>query len=277
MNNAEALAIADEIFNQPTPQPEPVRRARCKAGTRKRVCKVNGETVTDCFNPCSASAADSRKDDQIKKLKNDLNRKVDEIKLLNKRVNEKRNPEMTNLLITKKNDLQQKQAEIESIKKRANKTIKKLKDARGYDMNVLKRLKDEKNKLDLEVHECASKLENSQRVNQGLQNNNKDLMKLYKNQTQELEKCKEELKTCHEEGEECWQEVAKSRQDLYNCEQKLNKCKQELDQCHKLLGSDLGHSDDEVTPTQIRTPAQAKTNVKNATEQLRQKFGRKHG
>jgi hypothetical protein len=215
MNHQEALAIGREIFDQPTPQraqqeqeqEQPVRRARCKPGTRKRVCKVHGETVTDCFNPCSASAADSRKDDQIKQLKNDLIRKDAEIAGLKKRVNETRKLDGSRIGLEQKQKyiaaLKDKDAELESIKKRANKTMKTLKHKgrvekqTEYDLKAsqerIKRLKDEKNRLDLEIHDCMSKWHHSQHVNQGLQKNNEDLMKMYKDQTKDLEKCKRKL------------------------------------------------------------------------------------
>jgi hypothetical protein len=155
---------------------------RCKAGSRKRVCKVNGETVTDCFNPCSASPADSRKDEQIKKLQSELRGKDAE----------KRADLQKQLLEQKKKyiaALKDKDADIESIKKRTTKTLKILKHKKHdveKEIDILKtkiKENDEFNddvSLKRELEECEKKLKMCLSQNEGLHEQNQQLLNLAK-------------------------------------------------------------------------------------------------
>lgn len=213
MSNEQDLAVLNDLW--------PPKKKRCKVGTRKRVCKVNGENVIDCFNPCSVPSAS-----QYDQMKIALKNKNAELELLKKRSNktiQKMNHDRTEFIrILRENDaridsFKQKEHVMNNQIKRANRTIKHFeKQRRNYqDVNDksiklhqrVKTLASDLNTSELNIHNLMS-------MNEALQKQNENLLEISKRKDFEAKRCSEELTKCRKKLEDAFKNVHSEDSDF---------------------------------------------------------------
>ena len=184
------------------------RGKRCKAGTRKRVCKKDGQEVIDCFDPCSSSSPTGGNDDGKKRLKQT-------IRSLNVTVKKLQDDRQKCLHMLKERD-----NHIAAFKKREHKTLKNMNRAN----TTIKELVTEPLKYRAELKKFREKLtaaemniHNVMSMNNGLQNQNQIL----------LNKCKELNTRCDREKHEktkCARQLSALQTELADCHKQLKQC-----------------------------------------------------
>jgi DNA repair exonuclease SbcCD ATPase subunit len=198
------------------PNPNPIGKAkRCNAGTRKRVCKKDGQEVIDCFDPCSSSPASGGHDG--KKL---LKQKEVTIRTLNTTIKKLKDDRQTYL-----NMLKERDTYIEAFKKREHKTMKSMKKANTTIKELvteplkcradLKKYREKLNEADMNIHNVMSTNTGLQNQNQILLNKFKELNTRYSREKNEKIKCagqlsalKNELAECHKQLRQCLEQQA---------------------------------------------------------------------
>jgi chromosome segregation ATPase len=184
------------------------RAKRCKAGTRKRVCKKDGQEVIDCFDPCSSSSPTGGNDDGKKRLKQT-------IRSLNVTVKKLQDDRQKCLHMLKERDNY-----IEAFKKREHKTMKSMKKANTTIKELvteplkcradLKKYREKLSAAEMNIHNVMS-------MNNGLQIQNENL----------LNKCKELNTRCDREKNEktkCARQLSALKNDLAECHKQLKQC-----------------------------------------------------
>ena len=197
----------------PNPNHNKARAKRCKAGTRKRVCKKDGQEVIDCFDPCTSSLPSGGNDDGKKRL--NLT-----IRSLNVTVKKLQDDRQKYLHMLKERD-----NHIAAFKKREHKTMKSMKKANTTIKELvteplkyradLKKYREKLSAAEMNIHNVMSMNNGLQNQNQILLNKCKELNARYEREKNEKTKCatrlsalQTELAECHKQLKQCLEQQA---------------------------------------------------------------------